>query len=139
MVTFMYLIVVGASPEGSRFIDMAMAQHHEVTLVEKDEQLARKVLKQHDVRVLRGDIAEDDILQEAEIDRADAVVATTHDDSANLMAMVLAKEYEVENRISLINQQSHGQMFEHLGVRIVEDPAGIVAGQLYQTFDKDAA
>ncbi|MEM8809557.1 MAG: NAD-binding protein [Cyanobacteria bacterium P01_G01_bin.38] len=127
----MYLIVVGAGPEGIRFIDMAAAQH-EVILIEKDEQRARKVLKENNIRVLRGDIAEDNILQEAEIDRADAIVATTHDDSTNLMAMVLAKEYGVKTCISLINQQSHSQMFERLGVHVVEDPAGIVARQLYQ-------
>ncbi|MGB7084863.1 MAG: NAD-binding protein [Phormidesmis sp.] len=126
----MYLIVVGASPEGNRFVDKATEQSHEVTLIEPNEQRARQMLKENSIRVLHGAIADDDILQEAEVDRADAVIAATHDDSTNLMAMVLAKECKVETRISLVNQRSHVQMFEQLGVKVVSDPAGIVADQL---------
>lgn len=128
----MYLIVVGAEPEGRRFVSMAVDQGHEVTLIEEDEQKARDILKSSDVRVLKASVADDNIFQEADIDRADAVVATTYDDAKNLMAMVLAKDYEVETRISLINQQSHNSIFEKLGVKAVEDPARIIANELYQ-------
>lgn len=128
----MYLIVVGAEPEGRRFIERAVEQDHEVTLIEESEEKARQVLKENDIRVLSGNIADDDIFQEAEIDRADAVVAATYDDAENLMAMVLAKEHEVETLISLINQRSHNQIFTKLGVKVVSDPAGIIADQLYQ-------
>ena len=128
----MYIIVVGASPEGCRFIDIATNQGHEVLLVEKDDQRAREVLKQHSLRVLQGDIADDNILKEAQVERANAVVAATSDDSQNLMAMVLAREHEVDTRVSLINQQSHCQMFKQLGVKVVNDPARIIAQQLFE-------
>lgn len=127
----MYLTVVGAEADGRRLIDMAVSQRHEVTLIESDEGKARESLKGNDIRVLQGDIADDDILEEAEISRADAVIATTYDDSENLMAMVLAKDHNVETRVSLVNSKSHEKMFEHLGVQIVKDPAGIVARHLY--------
>ncbi|MGF1514078.1 MAG: potassium channel family protein [Elainellaceae cyanobacterium] len=132
----MYLIIVGAEAEGRRFIGMAVEQSHEVTVIEEDEEKARQVLKENDVRVLRGDIGDDKILQEAEVDRADGIVATTHDDSKNLMAMVLAKEYGVKLRISLVNQASHVQMFKALEVEVVSDPASIVAHQLYKALDQ---
>ncbi|MGB3670345.1 MAG: NAD-binding protein [Phormidesmis sp.] len=131
----MYLIVVGASAEGQRFIEIALDQNHEVALIEKDEARARQVLKEHDVRAFASSIGDDDVLHEAEVDRADAVIAATHDDAQNLMAMVLAKEHKVETRISLINQQSHVSMFKKLGVQVISDPAGIVARQLYHYID----
>ena len=87
----MYLIVLGAEPEGQRFVTIALEGSHEVTLIEADEDRARQVLKENKVRVLNGDIADEDILEEAEVDRADAVIATTYDDSKNLMAMALQK------------------------------------------------
>ena len=71
-------------------------------------------------------------MHEAEVARADAVVATTDDDAQNLMAMVLAKEHKVKRCISLINLPSHSDIFEKLGVEVISDPAGIVARQLYQ-------
>ena len=128
----MYLIVVGAEVEGQRFVDIAVEEGHEVTLIERDEEKARRVLKTHSVRVLQGDIADESIIEEAEIGRADAVVSITHDDAQNLMAMVLAKEHGVEQRISLLSQSSHKKMFEQLGIRVVNDPAAIIAQQLFQ-------
>ncbi|MBE9062704.1 TrkA family potassium uptake protein [cf. Phormidesmis sp. LEGE 11477] len=133
----MYLIVLGAGPEGQRFIEIALEQNHEVALIEKDEERTRKILKENDIRAFVGNIGDEDILNEAEVDRADAVIATTHDDAQNLMAMVLAKEHKVETCISLINQQSHTSMFENLGVQVISDPAGIVAHQLYQYVDSE--
>ena len=53
-IEYMYLIVVGAEVEGQRFVDIAVEQGHEVTLIEKDEEKARRVLKTHSVRVLQG-------------------------------------------------------------------------------------
>ncbi|MGB3790833.1 MAG: NAD-binding protein [Phormidesmis sp.] len=133
----MYLIVVGASAEGRRFIEIAMEQNHEIALIEKDEARAREVLKERDIRAFVSDISDDNVLSEAEVDRADAVIAATHDDAENLMAMVLAKEHEVKTCISLINQQSHASMFEKLGIQVISDPAGIVARQLYKYIDSE--
>lgn len=131
----MYLIVVGASPEGRRFIEIALEQNHEVALIEKDEERARQVLKTHKIRAFASSVGDGEVLGEAEVDRADAVIATTEDDAQNLMAMVIAKEHQVETCISLINQHSHIGMFEKLGVQVISDPAGIVARQLYQYID----
>ncbi|MGB3294072.1 MAG: NAD-binding protein [Phormidesmis sp.] len=128
----MYLIVRGAEPEGQRFLEIAIEHNPEVTLIEEDEEKAREVLRENKIRVLNGDIADEDILEEADIDRADAVVATTYDDSKNLMAMALAREYKVETRISLVNQPSHIKLFEKLGAEVVSDPAIMIARQLYQ-------
>ena len=128
----MYLIVVGAEAEGRRLIEMAVNSSHEVTLIEADPDKARLVLKNQSIRVLIGKIADDKILDEAEIKRADAVVAATHDDAQNLMTMVLAKEHNVDIRISLVNLVAHSELFEKLGVRVVSDAASLVARQLLQ-------
>ncbi|NEP16434.1 MAG: TrkA family potassium uptake protein [Leptolyngbya sp. SIO4C1] len=127
----MYLIVIGASAEGRRFIQLAVEKQHKVALIEKDEEAARRALNGSNIRVFQADIAADSILEEAKIDTADAVIATTSDDSVNLMAMVLAKEYDVQARISLLNNPAHREMFEKLGVSVIADPASIIAHHLY--------
>ena len=128
----MYLIIIGAEAEGQRLVDIASAQNHELTLIAADEEKARQVLRENSIRVLQGDITDADILQEAEIERADAVIAATYDDAKNLMAMMLAERSKVDTRISLVNEPSHRQLFEELGVKVVSDPASIVAQGLYQ-------
>ena len=130
------MIVIGAEPEGRRFIAQAAEQSHEITLIEPDEDKARQVLKEHSVRVLKGSMGEDNVLQEADIDRADALIATTYDDAKNLMAIAIAKENNVKIRVSLVNHQSHQQLFKSFGAKVISDPAGIIASHLYQALDQ---
>jgi len=127
----MYFIILGAGPEGAGLIELALKDGHEVALIEEDVERARRVLKSHDINVFQGDIAEGNLLKEASAERADALIATTSDDSANLMAMFLGKEYEIKTLISMVNQSNHKSLFEHLGVQILTNPEMIIAKSLY--------
>ena len=131
----MYCIVLGAEPEGQKFVEMAVNNDHEVTLIEQDEDKARKILQQNSIRVLVGSISQAEILQEAEIARADAVIATTYDDAQNLMAMMLAKENGVAIKVTFVNQAAHGKIFEGLAAKVLHDPARIIAQKLYDLLD----
>ncbi|MEQ9671518.1 potassium channel family protein [Coleofasciculus sp. G2-EDA-02] len=127
----MYLIVLGAGPEGASLIDLALKDGHEVALIEEDVERARTVLKNHDINVFQGDIAKESLLDEASADRADALIAATSDDSANLMAMFLGKEYEIKTLISMVNHSNHQSLFERLGVQVLTNPEMIIAKSLY--------
>ncbi|MBE9129830.1 MULTISPECIES: potassium channel family protein [unclassified Coleofasciculus] len=128
----MYLIILGAAPEGSSLIDLAIEDGHEVALIEKNEEQARAVLQKHDIKVFNADISDGEILEEANIQRADALIATTSDDSVNLMAMFLGKEYGINTLISMVNERTHQKMFERLGVKVLVNPELIIAKQLYR-------
>lgn len=132
----MYIIIVGAGLIGSGFVGLALKENHRVTVIEEDAEKARSLLQKHDITVLNADIAEGEILQEANIDKADIVVATTSDDSVNLMAMFLGKEHGVETLITLINNHHHQTMFERLGVKVVVSPENIIAQRLYDFMDE---
>ncbi len=59
------------------------------------------------------------------------LVATTDDDSANLMAMVLGVQNGIRTLVSVVNERSHRVLFERLGVHVLVDPEIIVAQHLY--------
>ncbi|MCL4690966.1 MAG: TrkA family potassium uptake protein [Candidatus Hydrogenedentes bacterium] len=128
----MYYIIVGAGHVGSNLAHIALEDGHEVALVEKDEERATAASERFDALVLHADIAESGILTEAGIERAHCLVATTGDDSANLMAMFLGSENEVKTLISIVNDNGHTSMFERLGVKVFFDPDLLVAQQLYR-------
>lgn len=132
----MYLIIVGAGPEGSSLIDLAVEEGHEVALIEKDEKQARAVLQKHDIKVFQADIAASEILDEAKAHRADVLIATTSDDSVNLMAMFLGQEYGIKTLVSMVNQQAHQKMFKRLGVQVLVKPEVIIAKQLYRLINQ---
>jgi len=126
-----YIIVVGGDLVGASLVTLAVEGGHDVTLLEVDAERAEKLAERHDVRVLNASIGEGGILEEAGGDRADALAATTRDDSANLMAMVLGREAGIETLVTVVNEKHHQRLFDHLGVKVLVDPEVIVAGYLY--------
>lgn len=127
----MYLIILGGGPEGASLINLALGEDHQVVLIESNEERARAVLQEHDITVLNGNIADDQILEEAGAAQADALIATTMDDSANLMAMVLGKEHGIKMLVTTVNQPHHQSMFEHLGAQVLANPENLAAQHLY--------
>ncbi|MGV2827354.1 NAD-binding protein [Myxosarcina sp. GI1(2024)] len=133
----MYFIVIGGGAIARYFVALAVEQGHRVTVIDKNRYRARKILQQYDVKVLNADIARGNILDEAEADDADAIIATTEDDSVNLMAMVLGKERNVKNLVTMIQDRGHRGMFEKLGVGVLSEPEMLIAKQLYSLIDRD--
>lgn len=133
----MYFIIVGGNAVARYFVSLAVEEGHRVTVIEKNKSRAQKILQQHDIKVLNADVAQGDILDEAEADRADAIIATTEDDSINLMAMLLGKEREIKYLVTMLQNKEHQHMFEKLGVRVLSDPEMLIAKQLYNFVDGD--
>ena len=127
----MYIIIVGAGPIGAALAELALDEQHNVVLIEPEEARARKVLRQYDVQVFHADVSEEGILEEANVRRADALIATSEDDKTNLMAVALAREHGVETLISTVNTRGHEAVFERLGVTILKDPRTVVAEHLF--------
>lgn len=133
----MYFIIVGGAAVARYFVSLAVEQGHRVTVIEKNKARARKILQQYDVKVLNADISQGDVLDEAEVERADAIIATTEDDSVNLMAMMLGKERNVKHLVAMVQNREHKQMFEKFGVEVLTDPEMIIAKRLYSFVDGD--
>jgi trk system potassium uptake protein TrkA len=105
--TGMNLIILGAGPVGSRLVERALAGGHDVVLVEPDETLAEDAAREYDVRVLAMGVGDDRFPEESQLDDAEALIATTADDSVNIMAMLLGQEAGVATLTSTVNQPGH--------------------------------
>lgn len=133
----MYLIIVGAGAVTKQLIAIAQEQGHKVSVIEKQEERARAIMREFDVRVFHADIAKGKILEEADVKNANTIIATTKDDSVNLMAMILGKHYQVENLITMLQDKEHRTMFEKLGVQVLSDPEKPIAQKLFSFLDAD--
>ena len=131
----MYLIIVGAGTVSKQLVSIIKEQGHKVAVIEKQEKRARDIMQEFDVRVFHGDITNANILNEADISHADAIIATTRDDSVNLMAMVLGKHHQVENLITMLQETEHRAMFEKLGVQVLSNPEKLIARELFSFVD----
>lgn len=126
----MHIIIVGAQPVGEHLMKLAVEAGHDVTLIEPEAAIAEQCSQNYDVQVLQARIDEEGILDEADAHHAGALIATTGDDSVNLMAMVLGREYEIDNLVSTVNSKHRKSLFEHLGVSTLVDPEVLAARYL---------
>ena len=127
----MYLIVVGLGGIGRSLAGLAAEEGHSVVVIDRDEDKCADIREEYDLLAVSGNATDKNTLEDAGIDRADALVATTSDDALNLMACWLAKKYEVKTLVSIVNQKEHADLFKEVGVRISENPDEIVARSLF--------
>ena len=92
-------------------------------------------MQEFDVPVFHADIAKGKILEEADVKHANAIIATTKDDSVNLMAIILGKHYQVEYLITMLQDEEHRTMFEKLGAQVLSQPEKLIAQKLFSLID----
>ena len=134
----MYVIIIGAGRTGSTVIDLATQDDHEVVVIERDTELAEEVSATYDCLVINADAASKDVLLEAGIEETDALISTTENDSVNLMVTMFGKQYGVETLVSSINDPAHMELFEDLGISIVESPHQLNGQYLYRAVQHPA-
>lgn len=134
----MYIINIGAGRTGSTVTELATKDEHEVVVIERDTELAEEVSATYDCMVINADATSKEILLEAGIEEADALISTTENDSVNLMVTMFGKQYGVETLVSSINDPAHMELFEELGVSIVESPHRLNGQYLYRAVQHPA-
>jgi trk system potassium uptake protein len=116
----MKVVIAGAGAVGTFLADDLAAGGHEILLIEKNPGALEQLPAHSSIKMLRADACEVDVLQAAQLDRADVVVAATGDDEDNLVISLLAKqEFAVPRVIARVNHPSNHWLFnETWGVDI---------------------
>ncbi|MFC6835173.1 Trk system potassium transporter TrkA [Halomarina ordinaria] len=86
----MRVIVIGAGEVGSSIADN-LSGSHEVVVIDIDTERAESLTYELDVLSLAGDGTDIDVLEEAGVESADIVIASTDDDETNVVACGTAK------------------------------------------------
>ncbi|MBN2175235.1 MAG: TrkA family potassium uptake protein [Bacteroidales bacterium] len=126
-----HLIIVGAGRTGKHVIQAAIADNHDVFVIEKNEKLALELANTLDCKVIAADATSIGALEEADGKHADALVTTTNDDAVNLMVIMMGKDLGIKTLISSVNYEEHIPMFEKLNVTTVESPFRLNGQFLY--------
>lgn len=82
--------------------------------------------------VLHGDALDPEILEEANVSQAEAVIAVTNDDEVNILASLLAKRYGCQRAVTLINTTTYTPLVTTLGIDAVVSPRAITVSTILQ-------
>jgi len=129
------MIIIGGGNIGLFIAHELEAEHPDVRckLIELDEDRARQAADQLSrTTVLLGDALEREILEEANVQQTETVVAVTNDDEVNILSSLLAKRLGADWAITLVNSQSYGPLVGQLGVDAVVNPRGSTVSTILQ-------
>jgi trk system potassium uptake protein TrkA len=77
-------------------------------------------------------VLDPEILTEAGVAHAEAVVSVTNDDETNILASLLAKRYGARRSMSLINKTTYSALMGPLGIDVVVSPRAITVSNILQ-------
>lgn len=132
----MKIIIVGGGETGTTLTKL-LGKDAEVTIIEKEKEIANNLSSKADALVINGDGTDISILKEAEFSKADALVATTNDDKTNLMICQIAKSEKIKKIIPIVHAPKNEELFTKLGITSLVSVAGTNASgikRMLQTF-----
>jgi trk system potassium uptake protein TrkA len=91
----MRVIIVGASPLGVNTGQILIKRGHEVILIERNAEKAGELAETLDCTIIHAEGTRPDILEKAEIEKADAIVACTDHDQDNILIGLIARTHNV--------------------------------------------
>ena len=129
------IIIVGCGNVGLCLAEDIERQQPGVTarVIENDRERAELVAQELTrTPVLYGSGLDPEMLDEASVHTAEAVVAVTDNDEINILASLLAKRHGCQRAITLLNKTTYNPLVTTLGIDAVVNPRAITASTVLQ-------
>ncbi len=107
----MYIIITGAGIVGFHIASLLAEGKHEVTVIEPSEEVVDNIRRQLDVKTILGNAATPKTLREAEVNRADLIIAVTNNDETNMLICFLAKELGAAMTVARVRNPEYSGYF----------------------------
>jgi len=124
------IMIAGAGNIGKR-LAKALEHNYQVKIIEHNQEQARIASEELEKTiVLLGDAADEELLQEENIENTDVFCGLTSDDEANILSAMLAKRLGARKVMSLINRVSYVDLVESTDIDIAISPQQSTIGSL---------
>lgn len=127
----MRIVILGAGQVGS-FLARNLSSAHDIVVIEKHKETVERLRELLDVMIIEGDGDNPEMLKEAEIEKADIMLAVTGDDKTNILASTWSASVGVPKIIVRIrdrNYLEYPKILERPKVYIV-NPGAIMAEKI---------
>lgn len=125
-----YIVVVGCGRLGSQLANQLSRAGHAVVVIDRDPATFDDLSPEYSGFRLEGDATELALLREANVQDADVVIATTHEDNVNLMVAQVARTvFGVGHVLARVFDPKRVDVYAHLGIDTICPTT--VAAQLF--------
>lgn len=116
----MHVIIGGCGRVGAELAHRLSSQPHDVVVIDKSRERLESLGSGFNGERRPGNVTDEAVLLEAGLDRADAFVAVTSSDNANLMAVEIATAlYGVEHTVARLYNPEREESYRRMGVHYV--------------------
>ena len=140
----MNIIIAGDGEVGFHLAKLLSGKHHNITIVDPHEELLKLIESHTDLLAVAGDSTSIQTLENANVKRADLLIAVVHDEQINLLTCILAKKLGAKKTIARIKNaeylsETNNKMFQSLGIDALVCPENIAAVELVRLLQQPAA
>lgn len=121
----MDIIIVGCGKVGSALAEV-LSEEHNVTVIDKNEEVIDSIVNDLDVMGIAGNCLQTDVLEEANVDKANIFIAVTNSDEVNILSCLIAKKMKARHCVARVRNPEFDKqlvfMREELGISMMVNP-----------------
>lgn len=114
----MYVVIAGINTLSRRLVDK-LEDRHDVVIIDEDEAKCKRLYSSSGATVINKSPTALTALEDAEIDKADVLIATSKDDNENMVICSLAKKYGVSKVVSRVEDDEYYEAFQIIGAETI--------------------
>ena len=130
----MRILIVGDGKVGYTLASELLREGHDITIIDQNEAVLRKTEDNLDVICIHGNGANASTLMEAEVERADIMIAATATDEVNMLCCLIGKHLGAKFAIARIRDPEYNEsitMLQHeLGIDMTINPERATAQEI---------
>ena len=116
----MKVVILGCGRVGSTIANTMSQEGHDVTIIDQNSDAFRRLSTDFTGKKIQGNGIDEDTLRRANVENADAFVATTNGDNRNIMSVQMAKvRFNVPKVVARIYDPNRAGAYAELGVETI--------------------
>ncbi len=132
----MRIVIVGTGKVGTTLAEQLSMEDHDIFVIDQNQATVDHLVNTLDIMGVCGNGASYQVLLEAEVQKADLLVACTSQDEINLLCCLVAKKLGAQNTIARVRNPEYSDqlvfMRDELGLSMSINPERAAASELYK-------
>ncbi len=140
----MNIIIAGDGEVGFHLAKMLSGENHNITVVDPHEELLKLIETHTDLLTITGDSASIEILEQANVKRADLLISVVHDEKINITTCAIGKKLGARRTIARINNveyltNENRELMRSIGIDSMVCPERIASKEIVRLIKQPAA
>ncbi|MBN3582390.1 Trk system potassium transporter TrkA [Algoriphagus aestuarii] len=139
----MNIVIAGAGDMGYHLAEQLSYDNKDITLIDTDREVLEYVASKLDVLTVQGDSTSFEVLQQANVEHANMVLAVTTSEKTNIVTAVLAKQLGAKRVMARVRNHSYlnpenVNYFKNLGIDNLISPTMLCSREIFNMIENSS-